>query len=87
MNIIKIVLILILVYAVYRMFKMLGNRRTVDGRGRNVEDARLRGEDLVQDPCCGVYIPQTQAYTRLIDGKTTYFCNRECCEKYLARKK
>ena len=42
------------------------------------------GEDLVQDPVCGVYIPESSAYKATLDGRTAFFCSRRCYEKLLA---
>jgi len=39
-------------------------------------------EDLVQDPLCHTYVPVTQAYAKEINGKTLYFCSKECCDQY-----
>ncbi|HQK99812.1 MAG TPA: hypothetical protein PK090_03510 [Smithellaceae bacterium] len=87
MNIIKILVILILIYFVYRLVRIFSSRRMVESRERTQAGARSGGEDLVQDPCCGVYVPKSQSYSRQIEGQTLYFCSRECCDNYLERKK
>lgn len=87
MNIVKIVVILILIYFIYRLVRVFGSRRMVESQERTQTGARTAGEDLVQDPYCGVYVPKSQSYMRQINGQTMHFCSRECCDNYLERKK
>jgi len=47
----------------------------------------VKSEDLVQDPCCRRYIPESEAFRASLDDKTLYFCSRECFEKYKAGEK
>ena len=42
----------------------------------------IEGEDMVQDPECGTYVPLGDAYKAKINGKTLYFCSKACCEAY-----
>lgn len=46
-----------------------------------------RSEDLVQDPCCRKYIPESETFKASVDNKTLYFCSKECFEKYKAGEK
>jgi len=39
---------------------------------------------LVEDPYCHTYVPISDAYSVSLDGKTVYFCCKECFEKYKA---
>jgi len=39
-------------------------------------------ETMVKDPCCGVYLPQSEAIKMTIKGKTEYFCSKQCRDKY-----
>jgi len=47
----------------------------------------LKSEDLVQDPCCRKYIPESEAFRASLNNETLYFCSRECFEKYKAGEK
>lgn len=40
------------------------------------------GEEMIQDPVCGCYIPRSQAFTLSHRGKKLYFCSRVCSQKY-----
>jgi len=87
MNIAKVLILLILIYVGYKVVTSLRRVKSRDARGRQVDSAPLKGEDLVQDPLCGTYIPTSQAYIKEIEGRQQYFCSRECCEKYLSGRK
>lgn len=41
-----------------------------------------RGEEMVQDPQCGTYVPISLAVEKVIDGRKVYFCSEECREAY-----
>jgi len=74
-----VILILILYYVLHHLIKdMLPRRKSV--RGESDPD------ELVQDPCCQVYIPKRSALKRSIAGKGCYFCSQDCLEKFLQRK-
>jgi len=40
------------------------------------------GEEMIQDPVCGCYIPKSQAFTLSHRGKKLYFCSQGCSHKY-----
>ncbi len=42
------------------------------------------GEEMVQDPQCGVYIPKSRALLANRRGKQLFFCSEECKKKYLS---
>ncbi|KIH75687.1 YHS domain-containing protein [Geoalkalibacter ferrihydriticus] len=46
----------------------------------------LRGEDLVQDPQCGTYVPRTEALETQIDGRRHYFCSPRCRDAFREKK-
>ncbi|MDD5724417.1 MAG: YHS domain-containing protein [Syntrophales bacterium] len=79
---IRLVIAGIIVYVVYRSLKSLfapSGRVSGNAPGGT---PRIEGEDLVKDPCCGTYVPVSSACKATMDGKTLYFCSRECLEKY-----
>jgi uncharacterized protein len=41
-----------------------------------------RGEEMVQDPQCGTYVPISLAVEKKIDGRKVYFCSKECRDAY-----
>ncbi len=86
MNIIKVVAVLVLIYVGYRIVTMFRRMKSQKVKAYRVDETP-KGEDLVQDPFCKTYVPKSQAYAKEIDGKTHYFCSKECFEKYLTEKK
>ena len=40
------------------------------------------GEEMVQDPVCGCYIPKKRALTLSKGKRKLYFCSQECLRKY-----
>jgi YHS domain-containing protein len=73
------------VYKIIRKFQRGGGTEDVKPLPKN--DWPIKGEDLVQDPFCKTYIPKSQAYIHDIEGKETFFCSKDCCEKYLTGQK
>jgi YHS domain-containing protein len=43
------------------------------------------GEEMVQDPECGTYVPRSDAVKAQAKGTTHYFCSATCRDKYLER--
>ena len=42
------------------------------------------GGKLFKDPVCGTYVSGDSAITLTLNGRTMYFCSRECWDKYRA---
>lgn len=45
-----------------------------------------RGEDMVQDPACGTYVPRNDAIPAQIKTETYFFCSTDCRDKFLRDK-
>ena len=73
----RLLWILILVGIVY----WLAKRAFSPGR-RNVAGSEEAGEEMVQDPVCGCYLPKRQALYLSSKGKKIYFCSEGCFQKY-----
>ncbi len=41
------------------------------------------GEEMVQDPFCGTYVPRSLAIKEEIEGETLFFCSEKCRDAYL----
>lgn len=39
----------------------------------------------VKDPLCGMIVKPDTAVKQILDGKTYYFCSKECSEEFAAR--
>lgn len=77
-RIIVIGVVLIAAYLLLKRFLFPPGR--VEDRRR--DGKQLRGEDLVEDPQCHTYVPVSEAYRVRVDGKTLYFCSKECYKKF-----
>jgi len=79
---IRFLIFLLLIFLGYTLFDMI--RRSLTGQGRREkppQKTRL-GEDMVRDPHCGTYLPVSDAVSARIEGKTHYFCSKECRDAY-----
>lgn len=45
-----------------------------------------QGEEMVQDPQCGTYLPRTDAFSRTVGGEEKYFCSKKCRDDYTGQK-
>jgi hypothetical protein len=84
MNILRLLFIIILFVLIYQILKgLVGGRASRKAFSDQNEAASKDGEELVQDPQCGVYIPRSQGVASLVDGRVLYFHSHECRDKYL----
>ena len=51
----------------------------VEGSGRR--------DELVKDPVCQTYVVMSRAVRRDVDGTVTYFCSRECADRFVQRER
>ncbi|MCS6285982.1 MAG: hypothetical protein H8K08_11175 [Nitrospira sp.] len=42
----------------------------------------LDGDQMVQDPVCGVFVPRKTAVVQQVGNLTNCFCSQECAEKF-----
>jgi len=82
--IIRILLLTVLLYLVFLLVRSfaasIARRKQVMTR----RPASVQSEDLVQDPVCRRYVPESEAIKASINGRTLHFCSRECLEKFRA---
>ncbi|WP_456434069.1 YHS domain-containing protein [Thermosulfuriphilus sp.] len=76
----KIFLLLAAVVILYYLFWRPQGR---DQSPKRPDDLSQR---LVQDPVCGVYIPEKEAIKCIIQGETYHFCSHRCRELFLEGK-
>ncbi len=73
----RLLWILVLLGIVYWMAK-----RIFSPRKHKTVGPEEAGEELVQDPVCGCYLPKSQALSLPSEGKRIYFCSEGCFRKY-----
>jgi hypothetical protein len=66
---------------VYLFLKLYFSLRRPPRNPRRKDDA-ARGEDMVQDPQCRIYLPKSEAMLR----GDHYFCSERCASRYLAER-
>ena len=69
-----------LIYLVYRLFSgMLSGPHT----GQRPADKVSQGNSgkMVKCETCGLYVPEKEAVTRQVQGRTEYFCSKACKNK------
>jgi len=74
MTLLRLVFLCIIIYIVYSALKPLLRR------GRKPANSAQLGEQMVLDPQCQTYVPESEAVIR--QGK--FFCSEECARRYLA---
>ncbi len=84
---IKTIILIIIGYIGFRVLKSWFLRHI---RG-NMPDSRQQSgeiEDImIQDPVCRVYFPKRSGVHLNVDGKTIYFCSKECRQRYMTDNK
>ena len=80
----RFILTVITLYLVYRVVKGFFLPSARPPEESPPPTTAINGEDLVEDPYCHTYVPISDAYSVSLDGKTVYFCCKECFEKYKA---
>lgn len=88
MSPIRLVIIAILLYILYRL--IAGPRKKIQDNGRWKRSERNTDkpltDTLVKDPVCSTYVPKKQAFTVQHDHQQYYFCSEKCRATFLAGK-
>jgi YHS domain-containing protein len=82
----RLIIACVIVYLLYRVGQIFFSPSAKERRRFPGRPASIAGEDLVKDPYCGTYVPESSEFTANIDGETLCFCSKECLEKYKAEK-
>lgn len=78
---IRLLLFALLFYLVYTLITFV--LRSFSAKPMQPPPERTSvGEDMVQDPNCGTYVPRGDA----IKSKQNYFCSKKCRDEYQAKK-
>ena len=82
--ILRLVIGIIVVYLLYKLVRTAFPK--VDGKRAPANlKASTAGEELVEDPECHTYVPISQAFPAVIDGKKLHFCSQKCLKQYRER--
>lgn len=81
---VRLILALILGFLIYTVFQAL---KQALNRPTPPPDKISRGEDMVQDPECGIYVPRRDAISLQAGTTQHHFCSTACRDKFQARGK
>lgn len=78
---IRLLLLALLFYLGYSLFRFF--LRALPGRRESPPAAKSsRGEEMVQDPHCGTYLPRGDALVKTVRGERHYFCSKACRDAF-----
>lgn len=78
---IKLLMLILLCFVGYSMIQ--GLIRPKDPGGKKMPGNRSRdGEQMVEDPQCGTFLPLSEAFHAHINGKEQHFCSKKCRKEY-----
>lgn len=78
LRVLQLLLAAWLIYILWRLFF----RAAISGHSPREPEKSFEGEDMVQDPQCGTYVPVSLALKKTIDGRPFFFCSEECRKAY-----
>lgn len=80
----RLLLLTVLFYFAYILFRIF--LRALPGQKSSPPPAKSpKGEEMVQDPQCGTYLPRSDALEMTIRGERHYFCSTACRDAFAGR--
>ncbi len=67
-----LIVFFVLLKSIYRNSKLAGKS----------SGPPLDGDQMIQDPVCGVFVPRNNAIVRQVGGVSICFCSQECAAKF-----
>ncbi|MBN1828383.1 MAG: YHS domain-containing protein [Deltaproteobacteria bacterium] len=83
MGLIRLIIIGVLAYVIFRTIKSLMAKGPAIRPPRRDRQAGMISDELVKDPFCETYVPLGDAYRVVYKGEELAFCSKDCAEKYL----
>ncbi|MDZ7642678.1 MAG: YHS domain-containing protein [Desulfurivibrio sp.] len=83
MHPLKIVILLVLAYLLYRLYR--ADRRKKVAARREQQRQQALEDVLVQDPVCGAYVASGRSLVLRRGGEEHHFCSEECRRKFAER--
>lgn len=81
----KILIILAIIYFVYRHFKNKMLEGMDMGGGQRKKGPTSADDVMVQDPECGVYFPLREGVPGRVNGESLNFCSTECRDAHMKK--
>ena len=74
---IRLIIYFVIIYFAINLVKaLITPKKTYENKDSNL------GEDMVEDPYCGTFIPKSSALEKKSGGEKLYFCSKECWQRY-----
>ena len=80
---VKILIVAIIGYALYRMF--VNDKDKKSDNAAKQQEERISSGELVKDPICGTYVEKDNSISVRNGEEIIHFCSYECRKKYIAR--
>ena len=78
---IKLLIFILLGFIGYSLIQGIIAPRS--GRGGKPPRSRSgEGEEMVEDPQCGTFLPISETVSATINGQTKHFCSKKCLKAY-----
>ncbi|BCR03349.1 hypothetical protein DESUT3_04180 [Desulfuromonas versatilis] len=82
---IRLLIFALLCFLIYTLYTAV--IRSLSGKGGTLPGEKTRrGEDMVQDPQCGTYLPRSDALEKSVNGTRHFFCSKECRDAFPGKK-
>ena len=78
---IKLLLLILLGFVAYSFIQGL-LRSNSRGAGDLPKSRSRNGEQMVEDPHCGTFLPLSDALSAQIKGEKMHFCSKKCLKAY-----
>lgn len=78
MRLLQFLLLFWVFYALVKLFR--GSTKSSPPQPKPEKTAA--GEEMIQDPHCGTYVPRSLAVELVADGRIYHFCSEKCRDAY-----
>lgn len=79
----RIIILAILIFILYRLIIGPKKKRSPFSRSKGEDVETTRRDILVEDPVCHSYVPKKEAIRGYKGGETFYFCSEGCAQTFL----
>ncbi len=81
---IKLLLLILVGFVGYSMIQGLLRPSSRPG-GKMPKNRSRDGEQMVEDPQCGTFLPLSDAISAQVKGEKFHFCSRKCLKRRIAQ--
>ncbi len=78
----RVIVISLLLALTYYLIRKAVLKQKETGGWLSQEKGRDRGNQMVQDPVCRVFVPRANAVQEDIGGQTYFFCSAGCAKAF-----